>query len=116
MVEQTGALLDLYEQHGHGEQEVPDAKLQLTMMCDANDYRKSLGTAVLLTGDGAGYSDRVGFHTTLERMFNHGWKVEVVVWEDSCNSGMKRWGVFKHGIFFSLDKFYVSITFHISSL
>ena len=80
------------------------------MLCDVDDYSKNPGTAVLLTGDGAGYHNRVGFHSMLERMYKHGWKVEVLAWEDSCNAGMRRW-VKDHEVFVSLDKFYASITF-----
>ena len=78
------------------------------MMYNVDDYKP--GTDILLTGDGAGHGDKVGFHTTLEKMYNHGWQVEVLAWEHSCNAGMKRW-VLEHGVFVSLDKLYSAITF-----
>ena len=67
--------VDLYNRHGHGEQGVPDKTLQLGMLADLFDFEPA--TAVLLTGDGAGYDRMVGFHNTLERMFLGGWRVEV---------------------------------------
>ena len=77
--------VDLYNRHGHGEQGVPDMTLQLVMLADLFDFEPA--TAVLLTGDGAGYDRMVGFHNTLERMFLGGWRVEVMAW-GSCNTKM----------------------------
>ena len=55
-----------------GEQEMPDRLLQLRMLEDALDYNGSPGIVVLLTGDGAGYLEGAGFHSTLERMHRRG--------------------------------------------
>ena len=59
-----------------GEQEMPDRVLQLRMLEDALDYNGNPGIVVLLTGDGAGYLEGAGFHSTLERMHKRGWRVE----------------------------------------
>ena len=52
---------------GRGEQEMPDRVLQLRMLEDALDYNGDPGIVVLLTGDGAGYLEGAGFHSTRER-------------------------------------------------
>ena len=57
-----------------GEQETPEQWLQLRMLEDSLDYMENPGTIVLLTGDGAGYDERRGFHSTLERMQRRGWR------------------------------------------
>ena len=96
-----------------GEQEVPDCWLQLCMMEDALDNladNGDPGIVSLLTGDGAGYSERQGFHRTLERMHGRGWRVEVLSWAHSCNEGMRRWAE-ANGVFVALDDHYEAITF-----
>ena len=66
-MEQEGVSLQLYDRtRGGGEQQAPDMMLQWAMLNDLVDYPP--GTAVLLTGDGAGYNVGVGFHSTLERL------------------------------------------------
>ena len=92
------------------EQEVPDQYLQLRMLEDALDYNGDPGIVVLLTGDGAGYYDGAGFHSTLERMHQRNWRVEILSWAHSTNQRMRRWAE-ANGIFVALDDFYDSITF-----
>lgn len=93
-----------------GEQEIPDRVLQLRMLEDALDYNGDAGTVVLLTGDGAGYQEGVGFHRTLERMHKRGWRIEILSWADACNRRMRAWAE-DNGLFVPLDDFYESITF-----
>ena len=54
-----------------GEQGV-DQSLQTAMLRDAFDYNGDPGIAVLLTGDGSGFADGVGFHADLQRMRSRG--------------------------------------------
>ena len=63
----------------------------------------------MLTGDGGGFSDGVGFHADLQRMHDRGWRVEVVSWKLSCNSRMRQWAE-QNGKFIALDDFYESVT------
>lgn len=91
-----------------GEQEIPDRLLQLQMLEDAMDFDP--GIVVLLTGDGAGYLEGAGFHSTLQRMRRRGWKVEVLSWRHSCNYRMREWAE-ENGVFVPLDDFYDAITF-----
>ncbi len=95
---------------GRGEQEIPDRLLQLRMLEDALDYNGTPGIVVLLTGDGAGYYEGAGFHSTLERMHKRGWQVEILSWAHSCHQGMRKWAE-ENGVFVALDDFYEAITF-----
>ena len=94
------------------EQEIPDRLLQLEMLRDGFDHNGDPGTAVLLTGDGAGYykGPGVGFHKELERIHKRGWRIEVLSWEHSCNPRMRKWAE-DNGKFIALDDFYESVTF-----
>ena len=103
------------QRHGRGdafrsEQEAPHQLLQLSMLEDALDFTDDPGIAVVLTGDGAGYYEGTGFHSTLERMRKRGWRVEVLSWAHACNQRMRRWAE-ANGVFVSLDDFYEAITF-----
>ncbi len=95
---------------GRGEQEMPDRVLQLRMLEDALDFNGDPGIAVLLTGDGAGYLDGAGFHSTLERMQRRGWRVEILSWAHATNQRMRRWAE-QNGAFVPLDDFYDAVTF-----
>ena len=93
-----------------GEQEMPDRVLQLRMLEDALDFNGNPGIAVLLTGDGAGYLDGAGFHSTLERMHRRDWRVEILSWAHATNQRMRRWAE-ENGVFVPLDDFYEAVTF-----
>lgn len=111
-MESSGVEVKLFDRRGReqSEQEIPDRLLQLRMLEDALDYNGDPGVAVLLTGDGAGYLEGAGFHSTLERMHKRGWRVEILSWAHSCNQRMRRWAQ-ENGVFVALDDFYDSITF-----
>ena len=111
-MESSGVEVRLFD-HGspeRGEQEMPDRLLQLRMLEDALDYNGDPAVVVLLTGDGAGYLEGAGFHSTLERMHKRGWRVEILSWAHSCNQRMRRWAG-ENGVFVALDDFYEAITF-----
>ena len=93
-----------------GEQEMPDRLLQLRMLEDALDYNGDPGIAVLLTGDGAGYLEGAGFHSTLERMRKRAWRIEILSWAHPTNQRMRQSGE-ANGVFVALDDFYDAITF-----
>lgn len=111
-MENKGVEVSLYDRgsQGRGEQGVPDKILQLAMLEDALDYNGDPGIFVLLTGDGAGYIEGTGFHSTLERMYKRQWRVEILSWAHSTNQRMRRWAE-GHGLFIPLDDFYNAITF-----
>ena len=111
-MESNGVEVSLFDRGapGRGEQEMPDRLLQLRMLEDALDYNGDLGIVVLLTGDGAGYLQGAGFHSTLERMHGRGWRVEILSWAHSTNQRMRRWAE-ENGIFVPLDDFYESVTY-----
>ncbi len=93
-----------------GEQEMHDRILQLRMLEDALDNNGDPGIVVLLTGDGAGYLEGAGFHSTLERMQKRGWRLEILSWGHSCNQRMRRWAE-DNGVFVALDDFYDAVTY-----
>ena len=108
---QTGVKIELFERGSQSEKEqAVDQALQVHMLRKAFDYNGAAGTAVLLTGDGKGFLDGVGFHADLERMHKRGWNIEVLAWEQTCNPRLKEWSK-KIGIFISLEDFYENITF-----
>ena len=111
-MESNGVEMKLFDggDPARSEQDMPDQLLQLRMLEDALDYNGDPGVVVLLTGDGAGYREAAGFHTTLERMHKRGWRVEILSWGHSCNQRMRRWPE-ENGLFVALDDFYESITF-----
>ena len=111
-LENSGAAVRLFDRGdpSRREQDMPDRVLQLRMLEDALDYNGDPGIVVLLTGDGAGYSEGAGFHATLERMHRRGWRIEILSWAHSCNQRMRRWAE-ENGAFVALDDFYDSITF-----
>ena len=111
-MENNGVEVQLFDRGSpeRGEQEMPDRLLQLRMLEDALDYNGDPGIVTLLTGDGAGYLEGAGFHSTLERMHRRGWRVEILSWAHSCNQRMRRWAQ-ENGVFVPLDDFYDAITF-----
>ncbi|MXX11985.1 MAG: NYN domain-containing protein [Gemmatimonadetes bacterium] len=111
-MESKGVEVQLFDrgESARGEQEMPDRVLQLRMLEDALDYNGNPGIVVLLTGDGAGYLEGAGFHSTLERMHKRGWRVEILSWAHSCNQRMRKWAR-ENGVFVALDDFYEAITF-----
>ena len=106
----TGVKPELYERGSvtGGEQGL-DQCLQVHMLRAIGDHREPQ-IAILMTGDGAGYDDGVGFHADLERMHAAGWGIEVMSWKGSCKGTLKRWSD-ANGTFIALDNYYPSITF-----
>lgn len=110
-LENEGIKVELSERGAvHGTEQGVDQKLQANMLRNALDYNGDPGIAVLLTGDGSGFYDGVGFHADLERMHRKGWRIEVLSWTYSCNRRMKEWAE-QNGKFIALDDFYESITY-----
>ena len=111
-MESSGVEVRLFDRGNpeRGEQDMPERLLQLRMLEDALDYNGDPGIAVLLTGDGAGYLEGAGFHSTLERMHKRGWRVEILSWAHSCNQRMRRWAE-ENGVFVALDEFYEAVTY-----
>ncbi len=110
-LEGTGVEVDLFERgETSGREQAVDHALQTRMLRDLIDNNGNPGVVVLLTGDGAGFYDGVGFHADIERMHDRGWQVEVLSWEQSCNRRMRSW-VEENGRFISLDHYYLSVTF-----
>ena len=110
-MENEGVSVHLLERGAmYGREQGVDQTLSNAMLRDGLDYNGDPGTAVLLTGDGAGYADGAGFHADLERMHGRGWTIEVISWRHSCNRRMRQWAD-RNGKFIALDDFYESVTF-----
>ena len=110
-LENQGVTVQLLERGViQGREQGVDQSLQTAILRDVLDYKENPGTAVLTTGDGAGFADGVGFHADLERMRRRGWRIEVLSWRHSCNRRMREWAE-QYGLFIALDDFYDSVTF-----
>lgn len=106
----TGVRPELYERGSlTGTEQGVDQCLQVHMLRAIRDYTEPQ-IAVLLTGDGAGYDDGIGFHADLERMHESGWAIEVISWRDSCKKTLRDWAT-KVGVFIALDDYYEQVTF-----
>ncbi|MBF0339037.1 MAG: NYN domain-containing protein [Nitrospirae bacterium] len=110
-MEQSGVEIELFERgSGSNKEQAVDQAIQVHMLRKAIDYNGTPGIVVMLTGDGHGFHDGVGFHADLERMHKKGWGIEIMAWEKTCNSNLKKW-VEKIGTFIRLEDYYESITF-----
>jgi hypothetical protein len=110
-LEGEGIFVHLLERGAmEGREQGVDQTLQTAMLRDSLDYNGDPGIVVMLTGDGAGFTDGVGFHADLGRMHRRGWRIEVLSWRHSCNLRMREWAE-ENGIFVALDDFYDSVTF-----
>ena len=110
-LENLGVTVQLLERGAMGGREQGvDQVLQVAMLRDMADYNGDPGIVAMLTGDGAGFADGVGFHADLERMRRRGWRIEVISWRYSCNRQMREWAE-ENGKFIALDDFYDSVTF-----
>lgn len=106
----TGVKPELYERGSvSGGEQGLDQCLQVHMLRAISDFPEPQ-VAVLMTGDGAGYDDGVGFHADIERMHEAGWGIEVVSWRAHCRRTLRDWAE-KNGVFVSLDDHYNSVTF-----
>lgn len=93
---------------GGGEVAV-DESIQLKMANRLLDLEQP-ETIVLLTGDGAGYSDGKGFIAQLDRAIKKGWRIEVVSWDAGCNRHLKRFAQ-ANGLYIPLENAYEKVTF-----
>lgn len=106
----TGINVELYERGVDSKKEQGvDQCLQVHMLRALADVKPPV-TAVLLTGDGAGYEDGVGFWADLERMSKAGWGIEVLSWDIACNKKLRAWAQ-RSGVYVALEDHYESITF-----
>jgi hypothetical protein len=107
----TGVKPELYERgEVTGGEQGLDQCLQVHMLRAMGDHVDEPQIVVLMTGDGAGYDDGVGFHADMERMHKAGWGIEVVSWKSHCKRALREWAT-TNGVFVSLDDYYESVTF-----
>jgi len=104
-----GATVETQERAVSGGEVAVDEAIQLQMANRVLDVEPPQ-TFVLLTGDGSGYSDGKGFIRQLERALKHGWKIEVVSWDEGCNRHLRAFAQ-EHGTYRSLEQAYNHVTF-----
>lgn len=104
-----GVQVDLFERSTRdGREQAVDQALQVRMLRARTDFAPAV--AVLLTGDGAGFSHGEGFGADLARLRGAGWGVEVLSWKHSCSRTLRSW-IETEGEFIALDDYYEAITF-----
>lgn len=92
-----------------GEANTTDYLLQ-THLLRLNYDVETPGTFALLTGDGAGRNQNVGFFSDAKRLVKEGWSFELYAWDSSCNKEMKAFAE-AHGKYVNLEDFYYNITY-----
>lgn len=106
----TGKRPELYERGAaSGKEQAVDQALQTRMLRLGYDYDPP-ETIVLLSGDGSGFEEGVGFFADIKRLHRIGWKVEVLSWRDHCKRQMREWAE-GQALFVPLDDFYSAVTF-----
>lgn len=106
----TGKKPELYERGASsGKEQAVDQALQVRMLRLGYDYDPP-ETLVLMSGDGRGIKDGVGFFADAKRLHRIGWNVEIMAWDGNCNKEMMAWAK-ENGIYVSLNDFYGQITF-----
>lgn len=106
----TGKKPELYERGAEsGKEQAVDQALQTRMLRLGYDFDPP-ETLVLLSGDGSGADQGVGFFSDIKRLHKFGWNIEVMSWKDHCNRAMRTWAE-QNGLFVPLDDFYGSVTF-----
>lgn len=110
MKAETNINIELYERGASsGKEQAVDQSLQTHMLRAVTD-EKEPQIAILLTGDGKGVEEGIGFLADLKRMYDAYWGVEVLSWEHSCNKDLKEWAE-ENGVFINLNDYYMSVTF-----
>lgn len=106
----TGKKPELYERGAaSGKEQAVDQALQTRMLRLGYDYDPP-ETIVLLSGDGSGFEEGIGFFSDIMRLHKFGWNVEVLSWRDHCKKPMREWAE-QNALFVPLDDFYSSVTF-----
>ncbi|MDR6293336.1 hypothetical protein E9232_005886 [Inquilinus ginsengisoli] len=110
LARKTGIKPELFERGAEsGKEQAVDQALQVQMLrALADELNPQI--AVLLTGDGKGYHDGIGFHADLKRLHDKGWSIEVLSWDKSCASALKTWSS-EVGVFIRLDDYINSVVY-----
>jgi len=106
----TGKKPELYERGADsGKEQAIDQALQTRMLRLGYDFVPP-ETIILMSGDGSGFEEGIGFFADIKRLHKAGWNVEVMAWRDHCKREMSSWAE-RYGLFVPLDDFYGSVTF-----
>ncbi len=105
-----GVDLQLIPRSASGENETVDQAIQLAMYRHHRKYRRSPGTIILCTGDGAGFHEEKGFLYDIMGFIEDGWNLVLYSWDVACHKGLKKFAK-KNGVYIPLEKYYYSISF-----
>jgi hypothetical protein len=105
-----GVDLHLIPRSESGENETVDHAIQLAMYRHHRKYRKSPGTIVLCTGDGAGFHEERGFLYDIKGFIEDGWDLVLYSWDIACHRGLKKFAK-QNGRYIPLENYYYSISF-----
>lgn len=92
-----------------GEANTTDRELQLAILHLFFDHQNP-DTIVLLTGDGAGARNGIGFLAEAKRLTERGWNFELYSWDVVCHSEMREF-MKANGKYVKLEDYYFNITF-----
>lgn len=92
-----------------GEADTTDRELQVAILHLFFDHPVP-DTIALLTGDGAGIHEGMGFLADSKRLFERGWRFEVFSWGIACHSELRDFGL-ANGKYVKLEDYYYNITF-----
>lgn len=109
-LQSRGVELKLQERGSSGKEVAVDEAVHLALLERAFDIGDKKETFVLLTGDGAGYSEGKGFIKQLERVKRAGNGIEVVSWNEGCNKQLKKFAE-ENGLYRDLESAYEKVTF-----
>jgi hypothetical protein len=102
--------VETQERGNSGGEIAVDEAIQLAMSNRLLDILPKTEPIILLTGDGAGYSEGRGFITSLERAVKHKCPIEVVSWNAGVNRYLKKFAQ-ANGAYVPLEPGYEQITF-----
>jgi len=106
---QLNIKVDTQERGVGGGEIAVDEAIQLAMANRLLDI-SAPETIILLTGDGAGYSEGTGFITSLERAVKWKCPIEVVSWDGGVNKRLKKFAQ-ANGKYVPLEPGYDQISF-----
>lgn len=108
-VKSLGITVELLERTRKNKEVGVDQTLQNSMFRTAFQANKG-DIFVVLTGDGAGEKLGKGFLHDLKLLYNSGFNIELISWENGCHGELKKF-VKSNGLFIPLENYYYEVTY-----
>ncbi|WP_378210020.1 NYN domain-containing protein [Anoxybacteroides rupiense] len=108
-VESLGITVELLERTAKNKEVGVDQTLQNSMFRTAFQSNKG-DIFVVLTGDGAGEKLGKGFLHDLKLLYNNGFNIELISWENGCHGELQKF-VKSNGLFIPLENYYYEVTY-----